>query len=77
MTETYKRMVFVGPKQIRFDELPIPEPSPRQALVKVKACALCTWEQRAYSGQEKFYPLAAGHEVSGELVRVGSQVFSE
>jgi threonine dehydrogenase-like Zn-dependent dehydrogenase len=77
MTETYKRAVFVGPQQIRIDELSIPEPGPRQALVKVKACALCTWEQRVYSGEQKFYPLAGGHEVSGELVKLGSQVFTD
>ncbi|RLC88316.1 MAG: hypothetical protein DRJ03_03040 [Chloroflexi bacterium] len=71
MAGTCKRAVFVGPKQIRFDELPIPEPGPRQALVKVKACALCTWEQRVYTGEEHFYPLAGGHEVSGELVKTG------
>ena len=77
MTETYKRAVFVGPRQIRVDELPIPEPGPRQALVKVKACALCTWEQRMYTGQESYYPLAGGHEVAGELVKLGSQVFTD
>jgi len=77
VTDTYKRAVFVGPRQIRFDELPIPEPGPRQALVKVKACALCTWEQRMYSGEETFYPLAGGHEVSGELVKLGNQVFTD
>jgi threonine dehydrogenase-like Zn-dependent dehydrogenase len=77
MTETYKRAVFVGPQQIRIDELPIPEPGPRQALVKVRACALCTWEQRVYSGEQKFYPLAGGHEVSGELVKLGDQVFTD
>ncbi|MCP4536658.1 MAG: zinc-binding dehydrogenase [Chloroflexi bacterium] len=76
MTETYKRAVFVGPRQIRFDELPIPEPGPRQALVKVKACALCTWEQRSYTGEESFYPLASGHEVAGELVKFGDQVYA-
>jgi len=77
MTKTYKRAVFVGPKQIRFDELPIPEPGPRQALVRVRACALCTWEQRMYTGEERFYPLAGGHEVSGELVKLGSQVYTD
>ena len=77
MTETYKRAVFVGPEQIRFDELPIPEPDPRQALVRVRACALCTWEQRMYSGEEHYYPLAGGHEVSGELVGLGSQVYTD
>ena len=74
MAETYKRAVFVQPGTIRFDELPIPEPGPKQALVKVKACALCTWEQRSFTGEEPFYPLSSGHEVSGELVRIGSEI---
>jgi L-iditol 2-dehydrogenase len=75
VAQTYKRAVFVGPRDIRFDDLPIPEPGPRQALIKVKACALCTWEQRSYTGEEHFYPLSSGHEVSGELVKIGRQVF--
>ena len=77
MTTTYKRAVFVGPKQIRFDDVPIPEPNPRQALVRVKACALCTWEQRMYTGEEHYYPLVGGHEVSGELVKLGDQVYTD
>ena len=77
MAETYKRAVFVAPREIRFDELPIPEPGLHQALVQVKACALCTWEQREYSGEEKFYPLAGGHEVSGVLVKLGERVYTD
>jgi len=76
VAETYKRAVFVAPREIRFDDLAIPEPGPRQALVKVKACALCTWEQRSYTGEEPFYPLSSGHEVSGELVKLGNKVFT-
>ena len=77
MTETYKRAVFVAPRQVRIDDVPIPEPGPRQALVRVKACALCTWEQRMYTGEEQYYPLAGGHEVSGELVKLGGQVYTD
>ncbi|MBN1260122.1 MAG: zinc-binding dehydrogenase [Anaerolineae bacterium] len=77
MADTYKRAVFVGPKQIRFDDVPVPHPGPRQVVVKVKACALCTWEQRMYTGEEHFYPLAGGHEVAGELVEVGTQVYTD
>ncbi|NIV37555.1 MAG: alcohol dehydrogenase catalytic domain-containing protein, partial [Anaerolineae bacterium] len=77
MEETFRRAVFVGPRAIRFDELPIPEPGPNQALVRVRACALCTWEQRSYTGEEHFYPLSSGHEVSGELVKMGSRVFAK
>lgn len=75
MAETYKRSVFVAPKKIRIDELPIPKPGPGQVLVKIKACAICTWEQREYTGVEDFYPLSGGHEVSGEVVAVGEKVF--
>lgn len=77
MTEKYKRSVFVGPGQLRIDEIPIPVPGPRQALVKVKACAICTWEQRMYTGEEKYYPLAGGHEVAGELVKLGEKVYTD
>lgn len=77
MTETYKRVVFTGPRQIRFDELPVPEPGPQQALVRVKACAICTWEQRTYTGEEHYYPLSSGHEISGELVKLGSQIYTD
>lgn len=77
MAGTYKRAVFVGPRQIRFEELPLPEPGPHQALVRVRACALCTWEQRSYTGEEPFYPLASGHEVAGELVRLGHPVYTD
>ena len=77
MAATYKRSVFIGPKQIRMDEIEIPKPGPRQALVKVKACAICTWEQRMYTGEEPYYPLSGGHEISGDLIELGSQVFSD
>ncbi|HET92000.1 MAG TPA: hypothetical protein ENN99_14865 [Chloroflexi bacterium] len=77
MRDTYKRAVFVGPRQIRFDELPIPVPGPYQALVRVRACGLCTWEQRSYTGVEAFYPLSSGHEVAGELVALGERVYTD
>ena len=70
MSKTYRRAVFTGQRQIRFDEVPIPEPTPSQALVRVKACALCTSEQRMYTGMAGRYPSVGGHEVSGELTKL-------
>lgn len=75
MAETYKRSVFAAPKGIRIDEVPIPKPGRGQVLLKLKACAICTWEQRMYTGVEDFYPLAGGHEVSGEVVEIGEKTF--
>ena len=78
MPETYTCSILTGVKQIEFGEMPIPEPGPTQALVKVRACALCTWEQRVYAGVERsFYPLLGGHEVAGELVKAGEQVLTK
>lgn len=71
-----RQMVFKGPRDLEIQEIPIPEPNRDQVLVKVHSCALCTWEQRLYTGEDPHYPLAAGHEVSGEVIKVGERVFS-
>jgi threonine dehydrogenase-like Zn-dependent dehydrogenase len=71
-----RQMVFKGPRELEIQEIPIPEPDRDQVLVKVHSCALCTWEQRLYTGQDPHYPLAGGHEVSGEVIKVGGRVFS-
>lgn len=73
--EIMRRSVIEGPEQVGFAELPIPEPAPNQVLVKVHSCAICTWEQRMYTGAEPMYPMAGGHEVSGTVVKFGDRVF--
>ncbi len=69
-----RRVVLTGPGQLVFQDVPIPTPGPGQVLVNVLACALCTWEQRTYTGEEKFVPLLGGHEMSGIVVAVGKGV---
>lgn len=72
---TYRRSVITGPRAVVFEDVPLPEPGPRQVLVKMAAAALCTWEQRVYSGVDNWsYPLVGGHEFSGEVVAVGGGV---
>jgi len=42
------------------------------ALVKVRACGVCTTDRRLFAGTLKVpYPLIGGHEVAGEVVAVG------
>ena len=61
-----------GPGQVEVREIPMPEPGDRQVLVQVKACAICTWEQRFYRGSRvEDYPFRGGHEASGVIVAKG------
>jgi len=70
-----RRVVMLGPKQLAFQDVPIPAPGPGQVLVSIRACALCTWEQRTYTGEEKFVPLLGGHEMSGIVAAIGKGVY--
>lgn len=44
---TFRQAVLTGPKQIVFQDVPLGTPGPDEVLVKVYACAICTWEKRA------------------------------
>jgi len=55
--------------------LPLREPGPGELLVRVRACALCTWEVRTFTGSEPAArPLLGGHEIAGEVAAVGAGV---
>ena len=73
--KTMRRAIMTGPGQIGFVDIPVPTPGPDEVLIKVHACAICTWEQRMYTGEEKYYPIAGGHEVSGVVEDKGDLVF--
>jgi L-iditol 2-dehydrogenase len=60
---------------IRIEDMPVPEVGPRDALVKTKACGICSGDvMRWYI--EKKAPLVIGHEPCGEIVEVGRNVTS-
>jgi L-iditol 2-dehydrogenase len=64
--------VFTGPGKLEIREIDLPRLGPGQVLVKIRACALCTWEQRFFKGTApESYPFRGGHEVSGEVVEIG------
>lgn len=41
MPETMRAAVLHAPGDIRVERLPVPEPGPREALVRVAACGVC------------------------------------
>ena len=70
-----KAAVLVAPQRIEIQDLPDPSIEDREILVKLKACGICTLEQRLFTGAMKIsYPLVPGHEASGEIVEVGKGV---
>jgi len=67
-----------GPDDVRLDEVPEPEPGPRDAVVRVSACGIC--------GSDLGYvrlgglvgptdqPMPIGHELAGVVESIGNEV---
>lgn len=60
---------FVGSKQIKFIEKPVPQPGPGQLLLRVHANALCGSEKPQFFDGTTTTP---GHEAAGTVIAVGS-----
>ena len=67
-----RQAVIRAPRRVDLDEVPRPTPPGGGVLVAVKACGLCTWEQRVYRGARPQYPFAGGHEIAGVVVTADS-----
>jgi len=67
-----------GPDVVRIDDVPEPEPGPRDAVVKVSACGICGSDvgyiaAGGLMGPSR-EPMPLGHEFSGVVEAVGSEV---
>jgi threonine dehydrogenase-like Zn-dependent dehydrogenase len=74
-----KSAFLYGPKDLRVEEIELPEPLPNQILVRLKACGICgsdveCFEGKSAEGRYDIGPYTPGHEWSGEVVQVGSGV---
>ena len=77
MAEKMKVISVTGIKEVQIIECDKPVPGPYEVVVKLKAVALCTAEQRAYLGiRNTGYPVIGGHEASGIVEAVGPNVFN-
>ena len=65
--------VVTSPQKVELRETPVPDCGADDVLVRVEACGLCTMEANLYRGTMPVYPVAAGHEVSGRVERVGAR----
>ena len=69
-----KQSILVKPQQSILEDRPIPEPGEEDVVVQVKACGVCASELHGWKGDGENYPKEYGHEVSGDVVAVGSRV---
>ena len=60
---------------IRIEDVPVPRIGPRDALLKTKACGICSGDVMPWYIEQKA-PLVLGHEPAGEIVEVGKDVTS-
>jgi threonine dehydrogenase-like Zn-dependent dehydrogenase len=73
--------VYYGPRDIRVEEVPMPEIAEDELLVRIKACGICRSDLHMYR-LGKFEALGRrvdsgrimGREISGEVVAVGPHV---
>jgi len=70
-----KAAVFTAPFEIEVRDVPEPKIGPPEVLIQVEACGICGTDLKIEEGgYYAAYPLIPGHELSGTLVEVGSEV---
>jgi L-iditol 2-dehydrogenase len=71
-----KAAICNQPFEITVREVPTPVPGPDELLIQVKASAICGSDMKAYEGKHPLIrpPIILGHEFSGVIVGMGSQV---
>lgn len=75
MSDTFKAVTLVDTKKAEVREYPMLSCGKNEVLVRNMCCAICTVDQRAFSGITKtHYPVVQGHEGVGVVEAVGEGV---
>jgi len=73
MDKTMKVAKWYNNQDIRIEEVPTPEPGPREMLVKVMSCGICGSDIVEWYRLPRA-PLVQGHEIGAEVVEVGGSL---
>ncbi len=81
MKKTMKAVRIHGRCQARYEDVPVPEVTPDDVLVRIRAVGICGTDLELYDGT-MFYlssgmcrlPMIPGHEWAGDVVEVGANV---
>jgi L-iditol 2-dehydrogenase len=73
-----RAQVFYGPGDLRYEEIPIPEPGPGEVLVRIEAALTCGTDvktlRRGHPVMIPKLPSVFGHELAGTVVALGAGV---
>lgn len=74
----YKAAALVSPQRIRIEKREKPKLGEGEVLIKVKFAGVCGTDVALFSGEYKVpLPIVLGHEFSGEVIEVGTEVEKE
>ena len=71
MTSTMRAAVSSGPNQIGVEALPVPEPGPGDARVRIEACGICGSDLHLQGVGALPPGMPPGHEMMGEVDTLG------
>ncbi len=73
---TMRAAVLTAPGRFELREVPVPAPGPSDVLIRVERCGLCGTDIHIFKGHYSAdkLPLIPGHEFSGHVAAVGSEV---
>jgi 2-desacetyl-2-hydroxyethyl bacteriochlorophyllide A dehydrogenase len=85
MKKLMKALVIHAPYDFRIEEVPIPEITEGEILIKVLGCGICAGDIKAFHGGKRVWgetpdtayiqvPVVGGHEFFGEVVEIGAGV---
>ncbi|HSF33882.1 MAG TPA: alcohol dehydrogenase catalytic domain-containing protein, partial [Candidatus Tectomicrobia bacterium] len=69
-----KAAVAYSEEMIRIEEVSLPAPRRGELVVQVRACGLCGSDLAKLFQQKLSAPTVLGHEIAGEVVRIGAEV---
>lgn len=76
--KSMRAAVLFGESDLRVVDKPVPEPGPREVLIKVDSCAICGTDPKilahGWPNHPPYGEFIPGHEYAGTVVRVGPGV---
>jgi len=76
MVTRFRSPIVIEPFKFTWFDVDLPDPSPHEAIFRIKSCLICGSDLHVYKGLHPFAPLPAccGHEVAAEVTELGSEV---